>query len=65
VERVDVAIVGAGPYGLATAAHSVGLRSVVFGSPMSTWRRMQPDMQLRGSWDNMTLTGPADPGTIS
>ena len=64
MERVDVAIVGAGPYGLATAAHSVGLRSVVFGSPMSTWRRMQPDMQLRGSWDHMTLTGPADRGTI-
>lgn len=64
MERVDVAIVGAGPYGLATAAYSVGLRSVVFGSPVSTWRRMQPDMQLRGSWEHMTLTGPANRGTI-
>jgi lysine/ornithine N-monooxygenase len=25
---------------------------------------MQPDMQLRGSWDHMTLTGPAGRGTI-
>jgi lysine/ornithine N-monooxygenase len=65
VERVDVAIVGAGPYGLAAAAHSVGLRSVVFGTPMSTWRRMQPDMQLRAIWEHMTLTGPAGRGTIS
>jgi len=64
MESVDVAIVGAGPYGLAAAAHSVGLASVVFGSPMSTWRRMQPDMQLRAIWDHMTLRGPEGRGTL-
>lgn len=64
MKGVDVAIVGAGPYGLAAAAHSVGLRSVVFGSPMLTWRRMQPDMQLRAIWDHMTLRGPEGRGTL-
>jgi lysine/ornithine N-monooxygenase len=64
MNEVDVAIVGAGPYGLATAAHSTGLDSVVFGQPMSTWRRMQPDMQLRAVWDKMTLDAPAGRGTM-
>ena len=62
---VDVAIVGAGPYGLAAAAHCVGLRSIVFGPAMSTWRRMQPDMQLRAIWDHMTLHAPAGRGTLA
>ena len=64
MEDIDVAIVGAGPYGLSTAAHATGLRSVVFGLPMITWRRMQPDMQLRAVWEKMTLTAPDGRGTI-
>ncbi len=39
-QRTDVAIIGAGPYGLSIAAHlrarDVGFR--IFGSPMSSWR---------------------------
>ena len=63
MEDIDVAIVGAGPYGLSTAAHATGLRSVVFGLPMLTWRRMQPDMQLRAVWVKMTPTAPDGRGT--
>jgi NADPH-dependent 2,4-dienoyl-CoA reductase/sulfur reductase-like enzyme len=64
VQEIDVAIVGAGPYGLATAAHATGLHAVVFGHPMQTWKRMQPDMQLRAVWERMTLTAPGGRGTL-
>jgi len=39
-QRIDVAVIGAGPYGLSIAAH-LGAQSVpfrIFGVPMSTWR---------------------------
>jgi thioredoxin reductase len=41
---VDVAIVGAGPYGLAVAAHlrQAGVRFRQFGSPMRLWRTAMP-----------------------
>ena len=41
----DVAVVGAGPYGLAAAAHLLavdGLDVRVFGEPMSFWERQMP-----------------------
>lgn len=46
----DVAIIGAGPYGLAMAAHlsRKGVDRRVFGSPMQTWRYGMPrDMLLK------------------
>ena len=49
----DVAIVGAGPYGLATAAHlsQQGLNTIVFGKPMELWREHMPQgMLLRSFW---------------
>ncbi|MBS0644289.1 MAG: NAD(P)/FAD-dependent oxidoreductase [Proteobacteria bacterium] len=41
----DVAIIGAGPYGLSLAAHLVarGLSIRVFGQPMHTWRTGMPE----------------------
>ncbi len=46
---VDVAIIGAGPYGLGLAAQlqarGVGYR--IFGSPMKTWRDMPKGMNLK------------------
>ena len=41
----DVAIVGAGPYGLSLAAHlaAAGLDIRVFGQPMHTWRNRMPE----------------------
>jgi cation diffusion facilitator CzcD-associated flavoprotein CzcO len=40
----DVAIIGAGPYGLSCAAHfrALGIDHVIFGSPMGAWRETMP-----------------------
>lgn len=45
----DVAIVGAGPYGLSVASHLThrGVEHRVFGQPMHTWRHMFPGMGLK------------------
>lgn len=55
----DVAIVGAGPYGLSAAAHlrGAGVDVHVLGDPMSFWRSMPAGMLLRSSW---TATSIAD-----
>jgi cation diffusion facilitator CzcD-associated flavoprotein CzcO len=41
----DVAVIGAGPYGLSVAAHlaALGISTRAFGSPMSTWRTSMPE----------------------
>jgi FAD-dependent urate hydroxylase len=49
----EVVVVGAGPYGLATAAHMLGrgLGVAVFGKPLQLWReRMPKGMLLRSYW---------------
>jgi len=49
----EVAVVGAGPYGLAAAAHlkSANIATHVFGEPMSFWRQHMPEgMWLRSPW---------------
>ena len=64
-EQLDVAIVGAGPYGLSVAAHLPERRVRVFGDPMHTWRtRMPPDMLLRSDWEETSLSAPNNAGTI-
>jgi FAD-dependent urate hydroxylase len=64
-ERLDVAIIGAGPYGLSVAAHLAGRKVRTFGEPMETWRtRMPPDMLLRSDWDETSLSAPGDRGGI-
>ncbi len=59
----DVAIIGAGPYGLATAAHlrasHVAVRA--FGEAMSFWRRNMPNgMKLRSPWIATHIADPLD-----
>src|SRR5262245_44408563 len=41
---VEVAIIGAGPYGLSIAAHlqARGIEFRIFGSPMHSWRTQMP-----------------------
>jgi FAD-dependent urate hydroxylase len=55
VERAcDVAIVGAGPYGLSAAARLRALDGIdvkMFGEPMSFWARMPRGMLLQSHWD--------------
>jgi FAD-dependent urate hydroxylase len=64
-EQLDVAVVGAGPFGLSVAAHLAHRRVRVFGQPMQTWRtRMPPDMRLRSDWDETNLSAPGDRGSI-
>lgn len=51
-DACDVAVIGAGPYGLAVAAHlkAAGVPTRVFGEAMSFWRRNMPKgMKLRSS----------------
>ena len=58
----EVAVIGAGPYGLAVAAHlrSAAIGTRVFGRPMSFWREHMPKgMRLRSPW---VATHIADPG---
>jgi len=55
----DVAVLGAGPYGLAVAAalRGSGVEHRVIGDPMSFWREMPQGMRLRSNW---TATSIAD-----
>ncbi len=60
----DVAIVGAGPYGLAAAAHlgpNHGLEVRVFGRPLSFWDEQMPrGMLLRSPYVASTIGSPDD-----
>ncbi len=61
-EVADIAIIGAGPYGLSIAAHltAAGARPRVFGSPMHTWRtRMPAGMHLKSEGFASSLYDPA------
>jgi len=58
---VDVVVVGAGPYGLSTAAHLLGrgLRVAVFGRTLEMWRDHMPKgMLLRSHWWATNLSDP-------
>jgi cation diffusion facilitator CzcD-associated flavoprotein CzcO len=57
----EVAVVGAGPYGLAVAAHltDAGIGVRVFGDPMSFWRDNMPKgMKLRSPWHATHIADP-------
>jgi hypothetical protein len=58
---LDVAIVGAGPYGLSIAAHlsPLGANYRVFGKPMETWRSHMPKgMLLKSDGFASSLSAP-------
>lgn len=67
-ETCQVAIIGAGPYGLSAAAHlrSIGgLEVRVFGECMSFWERNMPaGMLLRSYWDGSHISDPHDEFTL-
>ncbi|WP_029721926.1 FAD-dependent monooxygenase, partial [Saccharopolyspora rectivirgula] len=67
MDSVEVAIVGAGPYGLSLAAHlrraGVGYRQ--FGFPMSLWRsRMPRGMYLKSQGFASNLSDPDETHTL-
>ena len=58
----DAIVIGAGPYGLAVAAHlkARGVATHVFGEAMSFWRRHMPKgMKLRSPWGATNISDPA------
>ena len=59
---IDVAVIGAGPYGLAAAAHlhaADGLQIGVFGEPMSFWDKQMPrGMILRSPYVASNIADP-------
>jgi len=59
--RSDVIVIGAGPYGLAAAAHlgAAGANIRVFGSTMSFWTEQMPNgMLLRSPWGASHISDP-------
>lgn len=68
MNRCDVAIIGAGPYGLSAAAHLSrvkGLDVRVFGEPMSFWNQNMPlGMLLRSNWTATQIAGPDESVTL-
>jgi thioredoxin reductase len=63
----DVAIIGAGPYGLSIAAHLAarGVDFRIFGDPMSAWSKHMPqDMCLKSDGFASSLSDPASEFTL-
>ena len=63
----QVAIIGAGPYGLAVAAHlrSAGLETWTFGQPMEFWQNQMPaGMLLRSPWEASHIADPHNALTL-
>ena len=61
IDSCEVAIIGAGPYGLAAAAHlqAAKVPTRVFGDTMAFWRRNMPNgMQLRSPWRASHIADP-------
>ena len=66
-EAVDVAIVGAGPYGLSVAAHlrAAGVTCRQFGLPMRLWQESMPrGMFLKSQGFASNLSDPAGTHTL-
>ena len=67
-EDCDVAVVGAGPYGLSVAAHlaGAGANFRLFGAPMRTWRSHMPDgMLLKSDGFASNLSAPGAGFTLA
>jgi lysine/ornithine N-monooxygenase len=63
----QVAIIGAGPYGLAIAAHlrQAKIETCLFGEPMEFWQNQMPEgMLLRSSWDACHIADPLRASTL-
>ncbi len=68
MEKCDVAIIGAGPYGLSAGAHLSKLNGLdvrIFGEPMSFWQRYMPvEMMLRSPWAGSHICDPENRLTL-
>ena len=59
----EVAVIGAGPYGLSTAIHlrRAGVAAQLFGDPMTFWQGMPKGMKLRSNMSATNLVEPTGP----
>ncbi len=67
IPSCEVAIVGAGPYGLSLAAHlnAKGIDCRIFGQPLSTWNAHMPkDMFLKSDGFASNLSAPSPESTL-
>ena len=68
MNKCDVAVLGAGPYGLAAGAHLRqigGLDVRVFGEPMDFWKSHMPEgMLLRSPWAASHISDPRSALTL-
>jgi cation diffusion facilitator CzcD-associated flavoprotein CzcO len=68
MEKTDIVIVGAGPYGLSAAAHLHRRNNAeirLFGEPMSFWERHMPgQMLLRSPWVASYIADPENSLTL-
>lgn len=65
--RCDIAIIGAGPYGLSLAAHLVaaGIDVRIFGRPLTTWSEHMPkDMMLKSDGFASNISAPDEASTL-
>src|SRR5580658_2904626 len=65
---IDVAIIGAGPYGLSIAAHlrARGVDLRIFGNPMQTWLTQMPKgMRLKSEGFASSLDNPGSTFTLA
>ena len=63
-----VAVIGAGPYGLAAAAHlrDAGVETIMFGEPMAFWERNMPvGMLLRSTRRSSSISDPQRAFTLA
>ncbi len=60
MKQATTVVIGAGPYGLAVAAHlkAAGLSTLVLGKPMEFWENMPPAMYLKSSWSALDISDP-------
>lgn len=61
MQGCDVTIIGAGPYGLASAVYlrAAGVETRVFGEPMEFWKEQMPvGMCLRSNWGASHIADP-------
>jgi cation diffusion facilitator CzcD-associated flavoprotein CzcO len=68
MDKCDVAIIGAGPYGLSAGAYLGRLKGLdvrLLGEPMSFWERHMPEeMLLRSPWAGSHIADPGNRSTL-
>src|SRR3989442_15621591 len=63
----QVAVIGAGPYGVAATAHlrSARVETRIFGEPMEFWQKHMPiGMLLRSKWEASHISSPDNALTL-